>query len=791
MSLQPPSSLVELLERLGVATSAQILRAGKGVRRLSREVQQFDSVWIDALVRARRLTSFQAREINAGRGEGLKIGPYLICEKLAGPPYLGCYRAVDRESGKIVRLAVQRRAGFQPVVCGSQEDSSGNMPTGQVGNLSYDSPTGQIKNLSHDCGMDGERWYFAAPWKDGRTVAEWLVLNGRFPQEIVWEIARAMVDELAALEKVGHCHGDIAPWNVLITPAGDAVLLHAGLRGILRPEEGFAFAELLPEGYDYLAPERVVAGTPPNRASDIYACGCVWWQMLCGRPSLVGGDSLAKLRAVQTAEIPDVRRFSPDTPTKLAEVISACLEKDTNRRPASLAKLAAMLGTSSKGSQAFLARTIGEKSRYIRFGDRSLRRQKFERNWPVWLTAAVGCVAVMMLLLGPTLQSIMAKASSKKIVAQQRGASRQPAQRGAGCQPATKSGQIGNLPHAMKDRQVQPAGYNAPVKNRAPQRPTVTDFLLETKGPQSLEKLSLQRGQRAIGRLGQRATIVVPPTGLTLDGEEIRLENIDFIWQTSALCPDNAAMILYAGSRADFRGCRFFTAKEVSAQPVVVCWTNTQNKESNLALPSGRMLFSNCIFHRVGVALDCRRRGAIALDMKNCLLSETSALLQLNHQPELDEPIHLNVTQLTMHTTGPLFACLSSSEKSPGEFAVQAENCVFSLRKGEPLVAFEGVEPPDALLRNIRWDGASSLVAEETSVCGWKTPGNAWEALDDSTLSIAGLVRSRLEFAENAEKADNPAQSARLLHWQAPLPTLDAPGVELEMLPKGEVKKFE
>ena len=61
------------------------------------------------------------------------------------------------------------------------------------------------------------------------------------------------------------------------------------------------FADLLPEAYDYLAPERVTLGEPPNVSSDIYACGCVWWQMLCGRPPLGGGDSLTKLHAAATS----------------------------------------------------------------------------------------------------------------------------------------------------------------------------------------------------------------------------------------------------------------------------------------------------------------------------------------------------------------------------------------------------------------------------------------------------------------------------------------------------------
>jgi eukaryotic-like serine/threonine-protein kinase len=781
MPLQPPPALIELLERLGVTTNPQILRAGRRIKRFARDLQQFDSVWVDVLVRARRLTPFQAREINAGRGEELKIGPYLLCEKLAAPPYLLCYRAKHRESGSNVRLAVQCGASCQVVDLGHTER--------QVGNLSYDS------------GVEGNRRYFASPWIVGRTIGEWLNVGGRFPPESVLEIARSMVAKLATLEKSGRCHGDIAPWNILLTSDGELNLLNPGLRELLRPEEGFAFADLLPEAYDYLAPERVIDGSPPKTSSDIYACGCVWWQMLCGRPPLGGGDSLAKFRAAQNAEIPDVRRNAPETPVTLAEAVSACLHKEPSRRPESFAKLAAMLGPPSKDSRQFVTRSLAENYRTNHVGGNRLRHQALSRNWPVWLVAFVGCASVLLLLLGPMLTrraGLNPVISSGRENVNDHARSRQPRPPDIisnSLTSKTKTGQVEY--HKMQDREVKPAGFTAAEKLRVPRSSAIADYLLETKSPQSMDALSLQRGQRAIGLSGRRATIRVSANGLKLAGEDIRLENIDFLWDTKGDSSESAAILLYSGSRADFRGCRFFTAKGTSARPSVLRWTNLQSDSSKIDLPSGRLQFANCVFHRVGAGIDCRRRGAICLDLNNFLLFETSGLFLINHQHELDEPITINLARFTMLQSGPLFYCKrGQSENTPGEIAIQAENCVFSLQQYEPLLAFEGVDPPDVLLRNIRWNGSDSLLSVETPVIASKTPADHWETLDDTTLSIAGLVRSRLEFAssfkdgaETSDSLDYPAQSARLLNWQAPLPTSDPPGVDGEALPReGEQK---
>ena len=196
-------------------------------------------------------------------------------------------------------------------------------------------------------------------WK-AETAAQWMVRHGRFPADIVLEIARAMLAELADMEKLGICHGDISTSSLVLSRAGDVALLMPGLRPILRPEEGYAHADLLPEAYDSLAPERISAGTRPNAASDIYACGCVWWQLLCGRPALAGGSTLAKLRAAQAGEICDVRRHAPDVPAALAGAISACLQHEPHRRPETFAHATAMLGSPTRNGKEALAECLAQ-----------------------------------------------------------------------------------------------------------------------------------------------------------------------------------------------------------------------------------------------------------------------------------------------------------------------------------------------------------------------------------------------------------------------------------------------
>ncbi|MCD4726097.1 MAG: hypothetical protein K8R46_00405, partial [Pirellulales bacterium] len=298
MSEQPPKELIATLEGLGLVTAEQVARMGRRVRRLARGLPRFESVWVDALAQARLLTPFQAAELNAGRGRQLRVGPYVLCERLAYPLYTTGYRARHVETREVVRLIVQV-AGEPATPCCAEV-------AGEPATPHPTPPTPRPSPL-----------FLAEPWVDGKTAAEWMVQHGRFPPEVVLEISRSMLARLVELEKSGVCHGDVSASGLILTGSGEVVLPWPGLRGILRPEEGYAQIDLPPEAFDNMAPERIASGTPPTVASDIFACGCLWWHMLCGRPPLTGGDSLAKLRAAERCEIRDVREYAPDAPPTL------------------------------------------------------------------------------------------------------------------------------------------------------------------------------------------------------------------------------------------------------------------------------------------------------------------------------------------------------------------------------------------------------------------------------------------------------------------------------------------
>ena len=114
---EPPPQLMALVGQLGLAAPAEIRKAEKHVRRLARDLPQFESVWIDALAQARLLTPFQAAQLNAGRGQSLRVGPYLLCQPLGDCPWIATYRARPVDSGEWCAWPLPTSATRRPRTC--------------------------------------------------------------------------------------------------------------------------------------------------------------------------------------------------------------------------------------------------------------------------------------------------------------------------------------------------------------------------------------------------------------------------------------------------------------------------------------------------------------------------------------------------------------------------------------------------------------------------------------------------------------------------------------------------
>jgi hypothetical protein len=172
---------------------------------------------------------------------------------------------------------------------------------------------------------------------DGETLAERLDREGAVPVLEALTIALQIAEALDAAHTKGIIHRDIKPANVKITPNGLVKVLDFGIAKAAwmgNVEDAPPAATRTQVGAllgtpSYISPEQL-HGKPADHRSDLWAAGCVLYELLTGVQAF-RGDTIARALAAIEHE-PDWTALPKDTPAPVRRVLRRCLEKDPERR---------------------------------------------------------------------------------------------------------------------------------------------------------------------------------------------------------------------------------------------------------------------------------------------------------------------------------------------------------------------------------------------------------------------------------------------------------------------------
>jgi len=176
---------------------------------------------------------------------------------------------------------------------------------------------------------------------EGPTLADRIVRGPVPPAEVI-SIARQIVDALDAAHERGIVHRDLKPANIKITPEGVVKVLDFGLAkgadDMARPDltqsptitgvntrDGVILGTAA-----YMSPEQA-RGSMVDKRTDIWAFGCVLYEMLVGR-STFGRNTLSDTIVAILDRDPDWTALPTDTPASVRTLIRRCLERDPKRR---------------------------------------------------------------------------------------------------------------------------------------------------------------------------------------------------------------------------------------------------------------------------------------------------------------------------------------------------------------------------------------------------------------------------------------------------------------------------
>jgi len=183
---------------------------------------------------------------------------------------------------------------------------------------------------------------------EGPTLAD-RIAAGPIPLEEALPIARQIAEALAAAHELGIVHRDLKPANVKLRPDGAVKVLDFGLAKAAEAETVSVDVTQSPTitspamtemgvilgTAPYMSPEQAKGRTADKR-SDVWAFGCVLFEMLTGRRAFAGEDVAETLAHVLTKEL-EWSRLPPETPPSIRRLLRRCLVRDRSRRLADLA----------------------------------------------------------------------------------------------------------------------------------------------------------------------------------------------------------------------------------------------------------------------------------------------------------------------------------------------------------------------------------------------------------------------------------------------------------------------
>jgi len=187
----------------------------------------------------------------------------------------------------------------------------------------------------------GDRSYLVMELVRGRPLQE-LLRAGPVPVRRVLELMRQVADGGHAIHSMGILHRDLSPNNILVTDSGTAKILDLGLSKDMNRLTSLDSTQVLYGTLPYLAPEQIL-GKGSTVASEVFAFGVMLYEALAREHPFQAEHPMSLLfNIAQRPAAPLEERF-PSCPPALAELVARCLDKDPEKRPRSLADVAAAI----------------------------------------------------------------------------------------------------------------------------------------------------------------------------------------------------------------------------------------------------------------------------------------------------------------------------------------------------------------------------------------------------------------------------------------------------------------
>jgi eukaryotic-like serine/threonine-protein kinase len=266
-------------------------------------------------------------------GNNTRLGPYEILAPIGAGGMGEVYRAKDSKLGRDVALKVL------PEAFASDADRMARFQREAklLASLNH-------TNIAAIHGLEdsGKTHALVMELVEGPTLADRIRL-GPIPMDEALQIAKQIADALEYAHEHGVVHRDLKPANVKVTNDDAVKVLDFGLAKAIEGDAASAdlansptmsrmatLAGVLLGTAAYMSPEQA-KGKPVDRRADIWAFGCVLYEMLTGKMAF-RGETVTDTLAAVIKEDPDWSRLPAGTPVRVRVLLQRCLQKDPKQR---------------------------------------------------------------------------------------------------------------------------------------------------------------------------------------------------------------------------------------------------------------------------------------------------------------------------------------------------------------------------------------------------------------------------------------------------------------------------